>query len=122
MAYLLAAFLTMYLTVGVVYLISYLMDPYIYANHFTPLLIPRVVTLQEAITDAMVFDIFITMVTGFKKDDTKIEEAAPEALAESGTVTSERASRATSPFAHVMVAPFVPLGLQLNSGRPRMDI
>ena len=53
------------LSLGFVYLVSYLMDPFIFANHFEPLSNDTVVNVQELVTWLMVIDIFISMVTGY---------------------------------------------------------
>ena len=53
------------LSLGFVYLLSYLMDPFIFAQHFEPLSNDTVVELQETVTWLMVIDIFISMVTGY---------------------------------------------------------
>lgn len=53
------------LSLGFVYLLSYLMDPFIFAQHFEPLSNDTVVEIQETVTWLMVIDIFISMVTGY---------------------------------------------------------
>ena len=53
------------LSLGFVYLLSYLMDPFIVAQQFEPLKNDTVVELQETVTWLMVIDIFISMVTGY---------------------------------------------------------
>ena len=52
------------LSLGFVYLMSYLLDPFVLGFHFTPLQDKVVVILQEAVTCVMAIDILVSMVTG----------------------------------------------------------
>ena len=54
---------------GALYLLSYILDPYIFAFHFRPLKNDSVKTLEQMITFFLTFDIMLKFITAVKKED-----------------------------------------------------
>ena len=54
---------------GALYLLSYILDPYIFAFHFRPLKNESVKTIEYIITFFLTFDILLNFFTAVKKED-----------------------------------------------------
>ena len=57
---------------GALYLLSYILDPYIFAFHFRPLKKESVKTVEQIITFFLTFDILLKFFTAVKKEDEPI--------------------------------------------------